>query len=45
MEYLGFWVTRDGIKTVDKKHKQLKYEAIEFPKIGSTVNKYIGLLP
>ena len=24
MEYLGFWVKRDGVKPIDKKYKQFK---------------------
>ena len=32
MEYLGPWVTRDGVKTVDKKIQALKYEATDSPK-------------
>ena len=30
MEYYGFWVTRDGVKPIDKEFKELKYEVTNF---------------
>ena len=37
MEYLGFWVTHDGVKPVYKNTSNRKYESTNFLKIGSTV--------
>ena len=34
MKYLGFWITRDGVKTY-KKTGNKKYEATDFPKIST----------
>ena len=44
MECLVLWVTCDGIKPIDKKYKQLKYEAADFPKISTSVYRCSELL-
>ena len=44
MGYLGFLVTHNGVKPVDKKYKQLKYESNAFLKRSATVNRCSALL-
>ena len=36
MEYLGFSVARDGVKTI-RKRKKKKYDAIDFLKVSAQV--------
>ena len=46
MEYLGFWVSRDGVKPMNKKIEVIKkYEATYFPKRSMTVYRCSELLP
>ena len=42
MEYLGFWVTCDGVKTINNKNK---YESTYFLKRSTTVYRCSELLP
>ena len=44
MEYLRSWVTREGVKPVDKNTSNRKYEATDFPKRSLTVYRCNKLL-
>ena len=45
MEYLGFWVTRDGVKPIDKStRKRKKCDATDLPKRITAVYRCIELL-
>ena len=44
MEYLGLWVTRNGIRPVNKKVKaRVKYDTTKKPKIGACVHRLSAL--
>ena len=45
MEYLGFWVTRNGVKFTETNTSIKKYEDTNLPKISTTVYRCIELLP
>ena len=45
MEYLDFWVTRDGVKPIDKNTRNRKYASTYFPKISMTMYRCIKVLP
>ena len=45
MKYFGLWVTIDGVKTIDKKYKQQKYEATYLSKRSMAVYRCSELLP
>ena len=45
MQYLGLWVTRDGIKSIEKNTSNKKYEATDFLKRSTLVYRSIELLP
>ena len=51
MEYSGFWVTRKGVKPMDKNTSNIKYEATYFLKINMSVygynekiTQYVGMM-
>ena len=35
MEYLGFWVTNDGVRPLDKKRRNREYDTTDYPEGGS----------
>ena len=45
MGCLGFWVTRDGVKPVNKKIEAIKYDDTNFSKISTPVYRFCVLLP
>ena len=45
MQYLGLWVTRDGIKSIEKNTSNKKYEATDFLKRSTLVYRCSELLP
>ena len=46
MEYLGFWVTRDGVKPIHKKDRRnKKYGATYLPRISTKAYRCNKLLP
>ena len=45
MEYLGFWVTHNGAKSINKNISHNKYGANYFPKISTKVYGCNKLLP
>ena len=40
MEYLGFWVTRDVVKTVDKNRSNINYDVTDLLKISMSVYRF-----
>ena len=44
MEYLGVWVTHNGVKPIDKNIMNKKYDATYFLKITTTVYRCSELL-
>ena len=44
MEYLGFWLTRGGVKTIDKNRSNKKYEATDLSKRTISVYRFIKLI-
>ena len=45
MEYLGFWVTHDGVKSIDKNTSNKKYETTDFTNISRTVYGCSEIIP
>ena len=45
MEYLGFWVTKYSVKSIDKNNDNNKCEATDFPDKCKTVYRCSELLP
>ena len=45
MEYLGFWVTRDGVKLIDQNTSNEKYENSYILKRSTKLNWYGKLIP
>ena len=44
MEYLGFWVTCEGVKPIDKIRINKKYDATNFLKGSASVYRFSKLL-
>ena len=44
MEYLGFWVTRNGVRPVKKSGSHGKYESTQNSKTGACVNRLSKIL-
>ena len=45
MEYLGFWVTHNGVKPINKNPSNKKYYATNLSKISTSVYRCSELLP
>ena len=44
MQYLGLWVTQDGVKPIDKNRSNKKYDATDFSKISTPVYRFSKLI-
>ena len=49
MEYLGFWVTRDCVKTMDKNRSNKQYDTTVYPeeslwiyRFSKSLSQYVG---